>query len=276
MLDRTDRHFRHLIRLISARVTLYTEMVPCQGLVYGDADRFLVRGEDAVLQLAGSDPELLKRSCEIAADYGYGEINLNAGCPSPKVQAGNFGAALMKDSDLARRCLDAMRAGARDAKITIKTRICIDDGTPGDGYDRMTDFLGGLGCDKVIIHARKANLKLSTALNLVKPPIDYTAVYRLKAARPDWTVVVNGDIVNLQQVISHLQKVDRVMMGRMAYAAPFMFAEGGLTRDEVAEKYFEYAVQCDNPRQALVRAMGLYYGQPGAGDFRRRLLALHS
>src|SRR5688572_17709777 len=85
MMDRTDRHCRYFLRLFSPRVLLYTEMVTSAALVRGDRERLL--GFDPMehpvaLQLGGSDPTELAEAAIHGVDYGYGEINLNIGCPS--------------------------------------------------------------------------------------------------------------------------------------------------------------------------------------------------
>lgn len=112
MLDWTDRHYRHMARQITRHTWLYTEMVNAGAIVFGDPDRFLARNEcenPVALQLGGSEPNLLAQAARKAAEYGYDEINLNCGCPSPRVQKGAFGACLMLDAPLVADCLNACR-----------------------------------------------------------------------------------------------------------------------------------------------------------------------
>ena len=100
MLDWTDRHYRYLARQITRNTWLYSEMVNSGAIVYGDKDRFLMfnEGEQPVaLQLGGSDPSDLAKAAKAAEEYGYNEVNLNCGCPSPRVQKGSFGACLMNE-----------------------------------------------------------------------------------------------------------------------------------------------------------------------------------
>ena len=115
MMEYTTPHFRHLVRLLTANTWLYTEMEVDQTLRHTDhprLDRFLdfpVAGHPTALQLGGSDPELLAVASRVAAPYGYDELNLNCGCPSPKVAGkGNFGASLMLDPSLVAECVAAM------------------------------------------------------------------------------------------------------------------------------------------------------------------------
>ena len=117
MMGWTDRHFRYLLRLICPSAALYTEMITTGALVYGRCMRQLdfddARGP-SIAQLGGSDPKDLQQCTEWVAHKGYHGVNLNVGCPSPRVQAGNMGAALFKDSDRVAACVDAMcRSGCQ-------------------------------------------------------------------------------------------------------------------------------------------------------------------
>lgn len=103
MMDCTDNHYRTLARLISKHAWLYTEMIAAKTIVYqkGNLDRFLAFGPEQhpiVLQIGGNDLENLAKATELANSYNYDEINLNCGCPSPKVAGkGCFGVRLMLD-----------------------------------------------------------------------------------------------------------------------------------------------------------------------------------
>ena len=138
MLDCTDRHFRVLMRQISRSALLYTEMVVAQALHHTNRRNKLL-DFDAVehpiaLQVGGDDPALLADAARLASDWNYDEINLNVGCPSQKVQAGNFGACLMAEPDLVARCVEAM-ANASSLPVTVKHRIGVDH---FDSDERLT------------------------------------------------------------------------------------------------------------------------------------------
>ena len=116
MMARTDRHCRYLLRLVSARTLLYSEMIHANAVVRGDANRLLAfdDAEHPVgLQLGGAEPDALARAAEIGQAFGYDEINLNIGCPSPRVRKGRFGAALMETPDLVAECARAMIRSGR-------------------------------------------------------------------------------------------------------------------------------------------------------------------
>jgi tRNA-dihydrouridine synthase A len=140
MMDWTDRHCRYFMRLLSPSVRLYTEMVTAQALKFGDADKLLEFDEiehPVALQVGGSDPQLMAEAASLGASRGYDEININVGCPSDRVQSGQFGACLMATPGLVAECVRAMR-DTTDIPITIKTRIGIDD---LDDYEFLRTFI---------------------------------------------------------------------------------------------------------------------------------------
>ena len=221
MMERTDRHCRAFMRLLSRRTLLYTEMVTTGAIVYGDRQRHLAfdpTEHPVALQLGGSDPSALADSAEIGAAFGYDEINLNVGCPSDRVQNARFGACLMAEPALVAECVRAMRDRVA-LPVTVKCRIGIDD---QDGYGPFRDFVDRVaqdgGCKTFVIHARKAILSgLSPKENREIPPLKYDYVYQLKEDRPALEVIINGGIASLEEGRDHLRRVDGVMMGRAAY-----------------------------------------------------------
>ena len=286
MMDWTDRHCRYLHRCLSARAMLYTEMVTAEAVIRGDRVRLL--GFDpfeqpVALQLGGSDPERLAQAAEISRDFGYGEINLNVGCPSDRVQSGRFGACLMKEPELVAACVAAMRA-AVSIPVTVKCRIGVDD---QDADAALRDTIGlcaRAGVKVFAVHARKAWLQgLSPKENREVPPLDYELVYRVKREHPKLTIVLNGGIENLDAAEAHLAHVDGVMMGRAAYHSPAMLAEVDarffgdepVTLENAVEIYINYVEEQLGHRvtlHALTKPMlGLFNGRPGARLFRRHL-----
>ena len=110
MMDYTDRHFRYLLRLLAPHARLYTEMITARALLHGDAAhllRFNAVEHPVALQLGGNEPHELAAAARLGEAAGYDEINLNVGCPSDRVQAGCFGAALMLEP---RRVADCVAA----------------------------------------------------------------------------------------------------------------------------------------------------------------------
>jgi tRNA-dihydrouridine synthase A len=291
MMDWTDRHCRMVHRRLSRRVLLYTEMVTAAALVHGDPAR-LLRHDPAehplALQLGGSDPALLAAAVAIARPFGFDEINLNVGCPSDRVQSGAFGACLMRDPGLVADCVAAMIDAAGRVPVTVKCRIGVDDQDPETTLPAFVGRVAGAGVRTVIVHARKAWLKgLSPRENRSVPPLDHPLVERLKAARPDLTIVANGGLTSLAMVQARLDAgLDGAMVGRAAWHDPTAIlsaADRVIFRDPVPDTSPEAAVAALRPYIAaeldegerlsrLVRPMlGLFAGRPGARQWRRTL-----
>ncbi len=288
MMDWTDRHCRVFHRLLSKHARLYTEMVTAEAIIHGKRDQLLGfdrREHPLALQLGGSNPAKLAEAAAIGEGYGYDEINLNVGCPSDRVQGGNFGACLMAEPQLVADCVAAMRARVQ-IPVTVKCRIGIDDQDSEADFERFIATVAATGCTVFIVHARKAWLKgLSPKENREIPPLDYDRVFRLKLAHPHLTIVLNGGIASLDEAAAHRAHADGVMLGRAAYQTPAILAE--------VDRRFFGATAAPPDRAAVIQAMmpyiahhiaaggrlnniarhvlGLYHGAPGARAFRRHL-----
>ncbi|MCP2729586.1 tRNA dihydrouridine(20/20a) synthase DusA [Symplocastrum sp. BBK-W-15] len=253
MMDRTDRHFRYFMRQITRRTLLYTEMVTSPAIIHGRTEHLLgfsPEEKPLVLQVGGDSPKELAECARIAENMGYDEINLNVGCPSSRVQDGNFGACLMATPEKVANCVKAM-IDAVTIPVTVKHRIGIDD---LDSYEDMANFvriISEAGCRHFSVHARKAWLQgLSPKENRTVPPLRYHDVHRLKAEFPHLFIEINGGLINLAQVKEQLQFVDAVMIGRAAYDNPYLFATADReiygekeippTRHQVAEAMLPY------------------------------------
>ncbi len=289
MMQRTDRHFRVLLRQLSRETLLYTEMVTTGAILHGDRARHL--GFDPIehpiaLQLGGDDPKALTESALIAVDWGYDEVNLNVGCPSDRVQSGRFGACLMAHPERVAEAVSMMRAKV-DIPVTVKHRIGIDD---LDRYEDMLNFVNVVSeaqADRFSVHARKAWLSgLSPKENRNIPPLRYEDVFRLKRERPDLIIELNGGIRSLDEMAQHLTKVDAVMIGRAAYDDPTLFsrvdstffgvADPGLSPVEVVESMIEYIDRVTRSEGCRIHhvtrhMLTLFRGKPGGRHWRRRL-----
>jgi len=288
MMDWTDRHDRYLLRQISGRTLLYTEMVPAAAVWYRKAERFLAfdaAEHPVAVQFGGSDPDQLAFCVEQAERFGFDEVNLNIGCPSDRVQSGRFGACLMAEPDLVAAGVAAMKHSTR-LPVTVKTRIGIDHLDEYAHLRRFVETVAEAGCTTFIVHARKAWLKgLSPKENREKPPLQYERVYRLKADFPELEIVLNGGVRSLDEAQRHLRAVDGVMVGREAYQNPFFLAEADRrifgasgpapSRHEVVRRYLAYVERRLEEGIRLSRMarhmVGLFQGQPGARAWRRHL-----
>jgi len=292
MMDWTDRHCRYFHRLLTRHTLLYTEMVTTGALLHGDVPRHLRFSNEehpVALQLGGSEPADLAQCARLGEQWGYDEINLNCGCPSERVQRGAFGACLMAEPHLVADCVKAM-VDVVAVPVTVKHRIGIDR---DESYGFVRDFVGTVaeaGCYVFTVHARNAWLKgLSPKENREIPPLRYELAYRLKGDFPHLTIVVNGGITRTEQMQTHLQQVDGVMIGREAYHNPWCMADwdatfwpddppadGGMaiSREQVEEALVAYMMTearlHGTPWSHIARHMlGLRNGTPGARKWRQ-------
>jgi tRNA-dihydrouridine synthase A len=291
MMDWTDRHFRYFFRLISKESLLYTEMVTATAVIRGNREKLL--GFDSsehplVLQLGGDDPKLLSEASKIGEQYGYNAINLNVGCPSDKVQGGNFGACLMKTPERVALCIQSM-SKAVSIPVSIKCRIGVDG---KESYEDLHEFVQinqNAGCNWFIIHARIAILKgLSPKENREIPPLKYEYVYQLKRDFPNLRIEINGGIKNLEECKIQLAHTDGVMVGRSVYETPYQFADldSFLLSKEIPRSQIEKIIQSMIEYGSFWQSkgyrihniykhmMGLLHGEAFGKEYRRNLSKL--
>ncbi len=286
MMDRTDRHYRYFMREISRRTLLYTEMITSQAIIHGDRSKLLdfsPAEKPLVLQLGGDNPMQLAECAKIGEDWGYDAINLNIGCPSPRVQNGNFGACLMTQPELVAEAVEKMRQKIK-IPVTVKHRIGVDQ---SDLYEDMVNFVrivSEAGCTNFTVHARKAWLQgLSPKENRNVPPLRYPDIYRLKQEFPHLLIEINGGITTLEQTKDHLKFVDAVMIGRAAYDRPYLFAtvDRNIFNEDITPKsrreivatmlpYIDYWINRGTRLNSITRHMlQLFAEQPGTKAWKR-------
>jgi len=288
MMEYTDRHFRYMMRFITKKTILYTEMVTTKALLRGDKNRFLQYNREEhpiVLQLGGDDPAELALCCKMAEDFGYDEVNLNVGCPSEKVQKGNFGAILMEMPEQTAHCIEAMKKSV-SIPIGIKHRI----GTNHiNGYKNLQNFvklISRAGVDRFIIHARIAVLEgLSTKENRKVPPLDYEQVYKIKRDFSDKIIEINGGYKTFDEVKKSLKQIDGVMIGREAYENPILFEEAdeeffqsenqNRSRLDILllmKEYIQQQISLNVPSNRIIKhLLSLYKNQKGSKKYRQIL-----
>ena len=306
MMRRTDRHFRYMLRLLSQRAMLYTEMVTARALLHGDAWRLLAfhpRERPLALQIAGHDAARMARCAVLAQQAGYDEINVNVGCPSARAQSGNFGACLMQRPEIVAHCVAEMAAAAR-LPVTVKCRTGIarrdarargrtGNGAGDDAEDdygdlcRFVESVSQAGCKTFIIHARKALLGgASPKQNRRVPPLRYDRAYDLKRDFPKLEIILNGGLQSLEQAQKCIENLDGVMLGRAVYADPFMLRDvdhlfyevrdaPGANRRQIAQAmmgYIETALEQGVPTLFLMRHLVHWgNGRRGIRGWRRWL-----
>ncbi|KAJ1485378.1 tRNA-dihydrouridine synthase, partial [Baffinella frigidus] len=171
MMEWSDRHYRFLVRQITQRTLLYTEMIVGEDLLKKDTEgRALLLDcspeefPGLVLQLGGADPTILRDATQVAVEHAghpWHSINLNCGCPSSRVTESSrqFGARLMHDAEQVRECVTAMASASGGIPITVKCRLGTDS---FHGYENLSNFIstvsGGTGVKHFDIHARECVL----------------------------------------------------------------------------------------------------------------------
>ena len=285
MMGRTDSQFRHLIRLISKKTVLFTEMIHSNAILYGNKNKLEEYSNienPIVLQLGGNDPKNLGKVSKIANKFNYDEINLNLGCPSPRVSSGGFGAALMNDPELVKDCLLSIKENF-DKEVSVKIRLGTDDNDIDKTLDDFVDSIQSCNIKVFYVHARKAILKgLTPKQNREIPPLNYERVRKLKEDFSDLEIIINGGIKQLDFLKKNdLSNLEGIMIGREAYSNPLIFSkvdkilEVRLSKDnslyDITSEMFNYFETIENislVRRGLIHMHGLFNGHKEAKKIR--------
>ena len=287
MMGVTTSSARYMYRLISKKAVLFTEMIASQALHRGDFKKMLRKESiesPVILQVGGSDVNLLKYSTELANQYNYQGINLNVGCPSKKVSQGKMGACLMKEANLVKKCLEGMKSET-SMDVSLKCRIGVDE---FDTYEFFKSFISTViesGIKIIFIHARKAYLKgLDPKRNRTLPPLKYDFVYKIKKEFPHIKFIINGGLDNIDDCLDQLNYLDGVMVGRSIQANPFFLEDVdakfyrlekiGIDRSFVVKKYFDYVkenIDLISTYELLSPLLALCFGVPGSKKFKQEI-----
>ena len=287
MMGVTTSSARYMYRLISKKAILFTEMIASQALHRGDFKKMLRKETietPVILQVGGSDVNLLKYSTELANQYNYQGINLNVGCPSKKVSQGKMGACLMKEANLVKQCLEGM-VSETSMDVSLKCRIGVDE---FDTYEFFKSFISTViesGIKIIFIHARKAYLKgLDPKRNRTLPPLKYDFVYKIKKEFPHIKFIINGGLDNIDDCLDQLNYLDGVMVGRSIQANPFFLEDVDsnfynlekieIDRSFVVKKYFDYVkenIDLISTYELLSPLLALCFGVPGSKKFKQEI-----
>ncbi len=284
MLDYTDTFFRLFFRHICVHAMLYTEMLPI-GAVLHQPQTFLKAQRTPgplTAQLGGNNPGELAECAYRLEQAGFDGVNLNAGCPSERVQAGSFGASLMKTPEVIADCYQAMASKVK-IPVSIKTRLGFVGEDLAEKTQNLTKILYQAGCRHLIFHARPAALNKSPKENRQNLPLHYEIVYKIKAKYPDLSITLNGSILSDEAIHTHLQHVDGVMIGRWAYGNPYALTRIDkdyfgddhpiLKRTEILEKMIPILEKAPAFLEAAKSMMGLFHGTPYAKKYKNVLMA---
>tara|TARA_B100000242_G_C43019710_1_gene474473 strand:+ start:383 stop:1249 length:867 start_codon:yes stop_codon:yes gene_type:complete len=235
-----------------------------------------------VLQLGGNDPKNLGQVSKLANKFNYDEINLNLGCPSPRVSSGGFGAALMNDPELVKNCLSSIKENF-DKEVSVKIRLGTDDNDIDETLDNFVDSIKSSGIKVFYVHARKAILKgLTPKQNREIPPLNYERVKKLKVDYSDLEIIINGGIKELDFLKKNdLCNLDGIMIGREVYSNPLILndvdkiLEADLTKNnslyDITSEMFNYFGSLKNKnlvKRGLIHMHGLFNGHKEAKKIR--------
>ena len=262
----TDRSFRQLCHEMGAQCTC-TEMVSAKALHYGNeaTRRLLLRGEDdgiVGVQLFGSEPEILaEAAAQLEADFDY--IDINMGCPMPKIVGNGEGSALMLDPPLAGRIVRAV-ADAVKKPVSVKIRKGFDE-TRGDAVE-LSRRLADSGAAWIAVHGRRRAQYYSGKA-------DWDVIRRVREAVPV-PVIGNGDIFSAADALRMREETgcDGLMIARGAQGNPWLFREiaAALRGDSLPERPSreEMAAVMRRHGAALIEEKG---SRVGLQEFRKHL-----
>ena len=287
MMGVTTSSARYMYRLISSEAILFTEMIASQALYRGDHEKLLKKQSlesPVVLQVGGSNSDLLRYSTNLANKYSYQGINLNVGCPSKKVSQGKMGACLMKEASLVKECVSSMIKES-SIDVSLKCRIGVDEFESYDFFKEFISTVAESGCKIIFVHARKAFLKgLDPKKNRTIPPLKYEFVHQIKQDYPDLKFIMNGGLNSIEECHTQLKYVDGVMVGRAIQANPFFlekidnefYGKDLKTIDKIfiVKKYFNYIknnVESVSTYELLSPLLALCFGVPGSKKFKQQV-----
>ncbi len=216
----TDRAFRQLCFDYGAAFVV-GEMVSAKGLTYGDrkSAELLTLDEQcrpAAIQLFGDGPAIMAQAAEMAEQYKPDWIDINFGCPAPKITGNHCGSALLKEPKLCEKIVAAVRAAA-SLPVTVKIR---------KGFSRQDDRAVEValaceagGASAITVHGR-------TREQMYAPPADWDVIRRVKQA-VSVPVIGNGDVTDAKSAAAMLEQTgcDGIMVGRGALGKPWVFSQ---------------------------------------------------
>ncbi len=277
MAGYTDLAYRRMCIGLGAGLT-FTEMVSSKGLLYDNAEtkKLLRCGEESpkAAQLFGSDPEILRAACESELLAPYDLIDLNMGCPMPKIVKNGEGSALLENRPLAEKVISAcVKSGKR---ISVKFRIGVKEGD--NVAAEFAKLCEGAGACLVTVHGR-----VRERIYAGEP--DYKAIAEAKDA-VRIPVIANGGVWNRKDAEKMLQRTgaDGVMIARAALYRPQTFSDIlGTPAPSMGELFFpllDEEINLNGERFALLflRKMAAFWckGVRGAAEYKRRLFAADS
>jgi tRNA-dihydrouridine synthase len=224
MEDVTDTVFREIVCDIKKPDVLFTEFTSVDGLMSVGKKRvmrsllYTERQRPVVAQIWGSGVENYTNSTKLVDTLGFDGVDINMGCPDRGVIKKNAGSGLIRDFEMAKQVIDAVKQGKGDMAISVKTRLGFDKVIT----DEWISFLLEQNLDAITVHGR-------IATEMSKNPADWNEIKKAVALRdsiaPNTLIIGNGDVKSYTQAIEYSEKykVDGVMIGRGIFGNPWIF-----------------------------------------------------
>ena len=284
MMGYTTPHARTLYRILSKKAFLFSEMVASQTMLNSFTKDLIIANDNhnpIALQVGGSDINDLSKCSAIAKSYNYDEINLNVGCPSKAVQKGSFGACLMNNKYLVRKCLESMMKSG-DINVSIKCRLGLGHTFNYEYFYEFIDEISKSGIRVIYVHARNAILNgISPKNNRTIPPLNYEFVKNIKSEFPKIKFILNGGIDCLNKAKKLSNEFEGVMLGRLIQNNPFCLSKVdklfyNLKKDKKIDKkivneYFNYIdpiIGKDSIFRLLSPLLNIFFSLPNSKKFK--------
>jgi tRNA-dihydrouridine synthase B len=256
----TDLPFRHVVKKFGVDLT-FSEMISANAMVHHSQKTFKMIEKSPletpyIVQIATGDPEVAKRAVEMLNDIeGIDGIDLNCGCPVPKVVSQNAGSSLLKDLDQLARVVETIKRYSNKRYTSVKARLGFAEKIP----EAIAKTVEKAGADFLTLHGR-------TRAGKYKAPVDYDAIRRAKEA-VSIPIIANGDINSVEKVkmVRAVTGCDGVMIGRAAVGNPWIFYQ---IKEDIASMKREKILQIVLEH---FDAMVDFYGEKGATIFRKHV-----
>ena len=256
----TDLPFRSVVKRFGADLTV-SEMISSNALVHNSKKSLKMVEKSPVetpysVQIAGADEEVVKRAVEILNGIdGIDIIDLNCGCPVPKIVSHGSGSSLLKDLDKMGRIIESIKTNSQKPLTSVKIRIGFEEKRPVE----IAKVCEEAGADFIAVHGR-------TRAGKFKSEVDYEAIRQIKES-VSIPVIANGDITSYEKAkwVLEYTGADGVMIGRGAVGNPWIFYQ---------LKEGEESIDPDLKRDIILEhfdQMINFYGEYGAVLFRKHL-----
>jgi len=256
----TDLPFRNVAKKFGADLTV-SEMVSSNALEHNSAKSMKMLEKNAIedpysVQIAGSDVDIVKRAVEVINQQdGIDAIDLNCGCPVPKVTGGGSGSSLLRDLDQMGRIIETIKNTSNKQYTSVKVRL----GFSEKNHVEIAKIVEEAGADFIAVHGR-------TRAGKFKSEVDYDAIAEVKQSI-GIPVIANGDITDYEKaqwVLNHT-KADGLMIGRGAVGQPWIFHQ---------LKTGEHEVSIQLKKEIVLEhynSMVEFYGAHGVVMFRKHI-----